>query len=135
MEPVPDSQIKWELKRERFRLENPFPPPEKRREKPISEILTGLLSNNNPEVPPLPEIIDQRWPAIAGEQLAKHVRPYRLQSGVLYLYADHPGWLTEVKRLPREQWLKKIRSIQNAPDIKDVRVQLDPLLKSAGRYK
>lgn len=133
MEPLSDNQIKWELKRERFRLDAPFPPPEKRQEKPISEILANLLSEN--AAPPLPEIIDKCWPVIAGEQLSKHVRPSHLQSGVLYLHADHPGWLAEVKRLPKHQWLKKIRAIRDLPEIKDIRFQLDPLIRSPGQRK
>lgn len=125
-----DRQLKWELARERFRLENPYPPPAQRKEKHIRDILPELLDKNGSETAALPEALRDRWPAIAGEQFAQHVRPAHLQSGILYLYADHPGWLAEAKRIPKSRLLKNIRCIKDPPEIKDIRIQLDPLIRN-----
>lgn len=135
MKQTPDQQLKWELARERFHLEDPFPPLERRSEKPISEILDRILRKNESEALALPEIIAERWPVIAGEQLAKHVRPSHLKKGILYLYADHPGWLAELKRLPKAGLLKKITSIKNIPEVKDMRFQLDPMIRTIRTHK
>ena len=135
MKQTPDQQLKWELARERFHLEDPFPPPERRPEKPISEILNKILRKDETEELVLPEILAERWPVIAGEQLAKHVHPSHLRKEILYLYADHPGWLAESKRLPKAQLLKKITSIKDMPNVKDLRFQLDPALLTIRAHK
>lgn len=135
MKQTPDQQLKWELARERFHLEDPFPPLERRLEKPIGEILSKILRKEESEILVLPKIIAERWPVIAGEQLAKHVRPSHLKKGILYLYADHPGWLAELKRLPKVQLLRKITSIKDIPDVKDIRFQLDPMIRTSHTHK
>ncbi len=130
MKKTPDQQLKWELARERFRLANPFPPPEQRPEKCIGDILSAILKNNETETVLLPDKITERWPVVAGEQLAKHTRPAHLKNGTLYINADHPGWLTELRRLPKAHMLKKIAAIPDIPEIKDIRFQLDPVIRS-----
>lgn len=121
--------LKWELSRERFRIEDRLPPPERHPERRISDILTEMLRKDEPEAVVLPEVIAERWPVIAGEQLASHVCPSHLKNGVLYLQADHPGWLAELRRLPKAGLLKKISSIPDIPEISDIRFQLDPAIR------
>ncbi len=130
MKQTNDQSLKWELDRERFCIEDRFPPPERRPERRISDILTGLLQKDETEAVVLPEVIAERWPVIAGDQLASHVRPSHLKNGVLYLQADHPGWLAELRRLPKAGLLKKISSIPDVPEIKDIRFQLDPAIRT-----
>jgi predicted nucleic acid-binding Zn ribbon protein len=130
MKQTNDQSLKWELDRERFRIEDRFPPPERHPERRISDILTGLLRKEDAEDIVLPDVIAERWPVIAGEQLASHVRPSHLKNGILYLQADHPGWLAELRRLPKAGLLKKIASIPDIPEIKDIRFQLDPAIRT-----
>ncbi len=40
-----------------------------------------------------------RWAETVGEDLARHVRPVRLDQGVLTLEAADPAWATQVKFL------------------------------------
>ena len=40
-----------------------------------------------------------RWPDAVGENVAAHVRPVRLDQGVLVVEADDPAWATQVKFL------------------------------------
>jgi hypothetical protein len=130
MKPNNDQLLKWELERERFHIEDRFPPNEKRPERHIFDILGRILQKDNSETAVLPETLVQRWPVIAGEQLAKHVQPSHLRDGILYLQADHPGWLAELKRLPKAQLLRKITTIPDIPKIKDIRFQLDPSIRT-----
>jgi hypothetical protein len=130
MKQTSDQQLKWELARERFRIEDRFPPPERHPEKCINDILAGILKKNEPADEDLPKAITERWPVIAGVQLAQHVRPAHLRNGILYLHADHPGWLAEVRRVPRIHLLKKLGSIPGLPEIKDIRFQLDPSIRT-----
>jgi predicted nucleic acid-binding Zn ribbon protein len=131
MKPDNSQRLRWELTRERFGIEDRYPPPERRQEKHIRDILSGILKaeKNEAEEMALPEILASHWPVIAGEQLSKHVRPSHLKSGFLYLQADHPGWLAELRRLPKTRLLKKITSLPGIPKIKDIRYQLDPAIR------
>ena len=43
--------------------------------------------------------VHERWPAIAGQQLARHVEPVRLDGGVLVLRAESSAWATQVRYL------------------------------------
>jgi predicted nucleic acid-binding Zn ribbon protein len=130
MKPQNLNLLKWQLTRERLRIEDRYPPPEKRPERQISNILDEILRKDEVKVAILPHLLIERWPIIAGEQLAKHVTPSHLQNGILYLYADHPGWLAECRRLPKANVLKKISTIPDIPDIKDIRFQLDPSIQT-----
>ncbi|MGE4487959.1 MAG: DUF721 domain-containing protein [Kiritimatiellales bacterium] len=123
-------QLKWELTRERFRIEDPRPPSARRPERHISEILSDMLKKKPVEDTSVPDILLARWPVIAGEQVAKHTRPAWLCKGILYIYADHPGWLTEIRRVPKNGLLKKIGSIPGLPKIKDLRFQLDTAVRT-----
>ncbi len=40
-----------------------------------------------------------RWETIVGPRVAQHVRPLRVQEGVLVVGADHPAWATETRSL------------------------------------
>lgn len=128
MKQTPAQQLKWELARERFHLEEPFPPPERHPEQSIRDILAVILKKEVPETAQLPAELATHWPVIAGEQLAQHTLPAHLKNGVLYVYADHPGWLAEVRRLPKAHLLKKIASIPGISAVKEVRFKLDPAI-------
>jgi hypothetical protein len=130
-----NNQLKWELARERFQIEDRFPPPERHPEKCIGDILAGILKieKNEAEAALMPEAITDRWALIVGEQLAKHIRPSHIKNEYLYLYADHPGWLAELRRLPKAHLLKKIKSISGSPEIKDIRFQIDPAIRTRAR--
>jgi predicted nucleic acid-binding Zn ribbon protein len=43
--------------------------------------------------------IHERWPDIAGEQVARHVTPVRLAGGVLVVRASSPAWATQLRFL------------------------------------
>ncbi|MCU0857841.1 MAG: hypothetical protein MUC65_05485, partial [Pontiellaceae bacterium] len=49
MKPSGNQPLKWELARERFQIEDRFPPKELRPEKRIGDILTGILKTENTE--------------------------------------------------------------------------------------
>jgi len=119
----------WRLTRERLRISDPFPPRARRTEKSIGSILSEI-QGLEPVVDTRPEMLEVRWAAIAGDQIAQHTYPAHIRGSLLYVYADHPGWLTEIRRLPTQHLLKKISAIPNAPEIKEIRFQLDPSIRT-----
>lgn len=122
-------KARWQLARERFHLLDRAPQPPRRKERDIETILSDVLQAK-PSEEPLPQVLLDRWPLIAGAQVATHTTPARLSHKVLTIYANHPGWLTEVRRLPKAHLLKKISAIPGMKEITDIRFQLDPDLRS-----
>lgn len=129
MKPKKNKRAEWQLTRERFRIPNHFPPRAIRPERKIGAILSEIQSQE-PESSTLPTLLETRWGVIVGEQIAQHTHPAHLNGSRLTVYADHPGWLTEIRRLPTQHLLKKIAAIPNAPEIKEVRFQLDPAIRT-----
>ncbi|MDK2857744.1 MAG: hypothetical protein PWQ29_1272 [Verrucomicrobiota bacterium] len=130
MKPSDTQRLKWQLIRERFQIAESEPPRSRRPERRIGDILADLLNKNKTEFIELPDTLVERWPMIAGSQIAQHTHPAYLKRGLLYVHADHPGWLAEVRRLPKIHLLKKIAAIPNLPEIKDIRFQLDPAIRT-----
>jgi predicted nucleic acid-binding Zn ribbon protein len=48
-----------------------------------------------------------RWPEIVGAAMAAHVKPVRLDEGVLVVAVDHPAWATQIRRLG-DQLLQRV---------------------------
>ncbi len=119
----------WQLTRERFYIADRRPPAPLRDERGIGTILSDILKTE-PLAETLPSALTERWGLITGEQIAKHTVPANLKNGVLYVYADHPGWLTEIRRLPKEHLLKKVMSIPGIPETTDIRFKLDPSIQT-----
>ncbi|MFA5689481.1 MAG: DUF721 domain-containing protein [Kiritimatiellales bacterium] len=128
MKPARQDYQKWQLTRERFCIEDEKPPPPARKEKFIKEILTEITAGEQIEHYEASDVLIDRWPAITGEQIARHTNPVFLKNSVLTVYADHAGWLAEARRIPKNFLLKKISTVSGLPKIKEIRFQLDPLL-------
>jgi len=129
MKPKKNKRAEWQLSRERFHISAPFPPRAVRSERKIGAILSEIQGQEStPNT--LPEALETRWSVIVGEQIAQHTRPAHLKGTLLYIYADHPGWLTEIRRLPTKHLLKKIETIPDTPEIKEIRFQLDPAIRT-----
>lgn len=62
----------------------------------------------------------QDWPQIAGQRLAPHCRPLRLQRGVLTVGASHPQW-RQALQYNRLQLLAALKSAGHA--VRDLRIQ------------
>lgn len=118
-------KLRWQLDKERFRIEEKFPQADQPEGKKLSDILSGIFQKEETDSSVVPPALSDRWPLIAGEQLAQHTQPVFLKYNILYVQADHPGWLAELRRLPKTHLLKRISAVPNVPEIKDIRFQLD----------
>lgn len=126
--------LHWLLTRQRFHIMDQRPPIKSRDEREIGSILSDILKLE-PSAEQLPEAIVERWPLIAGKQIAEHTTPSGIRNGVLTIDADHPGWLAEIQRLPNDRLLKKILSVQGIPKITDLRFRLDPSIRTWKKRK
>jgi predicted nucleic acid-binding Zn ribbon protein len=66
---------------------------------PLGETLGRLLSERGWDVPAAVAGATQRWPEIAGPELADHCRPERFDAGTLLLVAESTAWATQVRLL------------------------------------
>ena len=65
----------------------------------LGETLGRLLAERGWDVPAAVAGVTERWPEIAGEDLAAHCRPERFHDGVLTLVAESTAWATEIRLL------------------------------------
>jgi predicted nucleic acid-binding Zn ribbon protein len=65
----------------------------------LGETLARLLVERGWDVPAAAAGVTERWPEIAGPDLAEHCRPERFDSGVLQLVAESTAWATQVRLL------------------------------------
>jgi predicted nucleic acid-binding Zn ribbon protein len=66
---------------------------------PLGETLGRLLADRGWDVPAAVAGVTQRWPEVAGDDLAAHCRPEKFDDGVLTLVAESTAWATQVRLL------------------------------------
>jgi len=64
-----------------------------------------------------------RWPALAGETIAAHVRPALLRNGVVCLEADSQEWKAQATMM-NEQLREKVNCDRGGTLIREIRVEL-----------
>jgi len=89
---------------------------------PIQKTLARVLKGLN--IKDLESIkIFALWDRIAGEKLAAHCQPVRIDRGILYVEVDDPIWLAQVKYMKADIHAKITEALQKEA-IKDVRFYL-----------
>lgn len=66
---------------------------------PLGEALRRLLAERGWDVPTAVVGVTERWPEVAGPELAAHCRPDKFEGGVLSLVAESTAWATQVRLL------------------------------------
>jgi predicted nucleic acid-binding Zn ribbon protein len=56
------------------------------------------------------EMVFNRWPEVAGPELADHLQPVRVRGNVLVVGAEHPAWVTRC-RIESERMLGTLRAM------------------------
>lgn len=65
----------------------------------LGDTLGRLLAERGWDVPTAVAGVTQRWPEIAGDELAAHCRPDKFEDGVLTLIAESTAWATQIRLL------------------------------------
>jgi hypothetical protein len=65
-----------------------------------------------------------RWTEAVGEQVAAHVRPLKLDRGVLSVEVDDPAWATQVRFLV-PTIIARLRQVAGV-EVEQVQVKVDP---------
>jgi predicted nucleic acid-binding Zn ribbon protein len=66
---------------------------------PLGDTLNRLLAERGWDVSAAVAGVTQRWPEVAGEELAAHCRPDKFDDGVLTLVAEATAWATQIRLL------------------------------------
>ena len=66
---------------------------------PISQSLDGVVRSLRGPSRQAVSGVFGRWVDAVGQQVADHVRPVKLDAGVLLVEVDEPAWATQVKFL------------------------------------
>jgi len=117
---------RWELERERCQISSPVPPHVDREPARVSEVLPGLLRRLGLEDRLWMQILVRDWPAIAGEAVARHARPGRMDQKTLVVFVDSAVWLNELKRYGKTVLLKNVQQAVGEARVKAVELRPDP---------
>lgn len=99
---------RWDMDRTRYHL-GLRPPAPNREIRSIGDILPDVLEGMEQPQSENILILRNAWPKLVGEQIAKHSEPGFTKDFVLYVFVDHPGWMSELERIKRFL-LQKIQS-------------------------
>lgn len=130
----PSNPGRWQVQRERLRLDESdrlYPPYMDGR---VQDIVPQLVRRLGLADTYWEHTLEREWPALVGEQVAKHTRPGRMNRGVLYVYVSSAPWLAELSRMGQKQILENVQKRFGESRIKSVRLQPDPDPPSPKRY-
>ncbi len=103
------------------------PPRRRRAPDQLKQTLQTVLRHWHIDLPHLPlDTLTASWADIVGPDLATRVRPGKLQSGILYLYADTSTEIFEIRRFKLRHIEARIRAIPEFRAIRQLRLQLNP---------
>jgi predicted nucleic acid-binding Zn ribbon protein len=91
--------------------------------RPVADSLDAVVGQLGPVDAGSLAAVFNRWEDIAGPRLAGHVRPLRLENGVLVVAADHPARATQVRSLSATLLARVGEITGQAPDRLEVTVR------------
>ena len=99
---------------------------------PLTESLDGVVrSLRGPSRQAVGGVFG-RWPDAVGPQIADHVRPLKLDAGVLVVEVDDPAWATQVKFLV-PTIVERLREVAGV-DVDRVEVRVDRRNARGAKY-
>lgn len=87
-------------------------------QKTLAKVLKGYRINDLESIK-----VFAIWEKIAGEKMAAHCQPVRIDRGILYVEVDDPVWLTQLRYM-KIDIQKKIEETLQKDSIKDIRFYL-----------
>jgi hypothetical protein len=116
---------RWEVTRERCRLEDTEPPcPD------ASPALAGavrrVMQRLGLDALHWLNEMETEWGELVGPDVAAHTRPGRFDRGRLTIYVDSPVWLQELSTAVRGPLTARLRQRFGPGHIRDVRLAIDP---------
>lgn len=117
---------KWELERERCRIEDHAPPADEKAAVPVGKVISSLMKTIGLEEQQWFSNLRSEWENLVGEAVAKHTRPGRVAGKTLVVYVDSSVWLSELSRFASGAMVSSINRRFGAGRLSSVRLQIDP---------
>lgn len=117
---------RWQVERERCRLEQRSRPASRRDACRISQVIPGLMKKLGMEDQHWLTVLEEEWASLVGEAVAKHTRPGRFERRNLVIFVDSSVWLNELVRYGRDKILLNLQKRFGGDRIRSVNLQMDP---------
>ncbi len=91
--------------------------------KKAGDILKNFFENLNIKEPKGGKTIISSWIEIAGKELSEHTRIKDIRKDIIYVEADHPGWL-QILELKKRSIIGNINNMFPDREITDIRISL-----------
>ena len=114
------------MERERGRIAQKEPLPEAGGATVVAKIVPEVLRRLGLEDQEWLGQLGDEWSKLAGDAVAKHSRPGRVQQGNLVVFVDSSVWLSELARYGKAVLLANVQKRFGNERIKSVSFQLDP---------
>ncbi len=127
------SRGRWELERERAQIGDAVQPLAFRDAEPIADVVTGVMMRlQGPEASRLTALA-QGWVALAGNAVAAHSRPGRLDGRRLTVYVDSSTWLSELERTWKRTLLERVQAKLGPGVVQSLLFRIDPGERAGNR--
>ena len=113
----------WELERVRSRLPPGRPRPPWREPSAGGDIVRGIVAKFGLADTVALDALRADWPAIVGEDLARHCRPAALEGDTLVVGASGGVWMFELRRQARTGLLAAVRRNGAGRDVRRIVVR------------
>ncbi len=117
---------KWELQRERGRIEALTPPPPDRPPLRLADGIADVLKAIGPPPDAWMAELTSEWPHLVGGDVARHTRPAGVERQVLLVYVDSSVWLSELQRYGQKKILANLQQRFGTDCVPALRLRLDP---------
>lgn len=120
------SRDRWELERERFQLEDTFPPSVMRDPDKLDSKIDAALKMLKVEYNVVQDGVASNWKNIARADYAAHSKPgeFNESTGALVIYVESTLWLSQIRRYGERNLTQRIQS--NFPQVKKLIFKLNP---------
>ena len=115
------NQDRWELDRVRYQLDQPLSP--NRDIVALRDLLSDVAEGLDIPLQESIRTLRKEWASIVGEPIAAQSEPAFIKEGVLYVFVQQAGWLSELSRM-REPLLRKIEGAYTEMNIRKLQFEL-----------
>ncbi len=116
---------RWALERERFRIDDPVPPIPFKDATPLGDVLSRVMKKAGLSEQHWAAVLEDAWPEIAGQDVARRTRPGPLRDTTLVVYVNSPVWLNELRRMGQRHLLNNLQKQFGPSKITAVKLELD----------
>jgi predicted nucleic acid-binding Zn ribbon protein len=117
---------KWQIQRERCRLDGSEPLKGLRSSVSVSNVVPSLMKKLGIEDLHWLNTLEDDWPAIVGDAVAKHTCPGTLADANLIVFVDSSVWMSELTRYGKGKMLENLQERFGKGRIKTIGLRLNP---------